>query len=61
MERLEAALPSGRTLRAIDVALAAWALAWIVVAILVANCRDLAAGRFDRLARAELQRLGLRP
>jgi hypothetical protein len=35
MRRLEAALPSGRALIAIDVALAIWAIVWIVLAILV--------------------------
>lgn len=35
MRRLEAALPSGRALVAIDVALAVWVTAWIVLAILV--------------------------
>lgn len=42
MRNLEAALPGGRRLLALDAALAAWAVVWLVVAIVIATeVRDL--------------------
>lgn len=40
MRSVEGSLPTGRTLVALDVAAAAWTVAWIVVGILVANTVD---------------------
>ena len=65
MRRLEAALPSGRTLVAVDVALAIWVTAWIVLAVLIGRelqgLGDLSdtVGSVGRAAEASGAALGL--